>query len=70
MNKYLVNIPFTGYVSVEVDADSEESAINLALSEGDLDFADVEEVEFHNKICQGNVFNGVLNEAYAELYED
>lgn len=65
---YSVKIPVTGVIAYIMDADSPEEAINKAL-EDDFDFSDIEELNKHRIICQGNVFNGELNEAEAEIIE-
>lgn len=65
MANYRLKVPFTGYVEVGIVADNEEDA-ERNVFESDLDFSDAVEVEFHNKIVQGNVFYGVLNELEIE----
>jgi len=65
MAKYLVSIPFTGYICVEVEADNEKDAITKARKE-DLNVSNAEEVYFHDRITEGNVFTGVLNEVEVE----
>lgn len=66
---YSVKIPVTGVIAYIMDADSPEEAINKALEDDDFDFSDIEELNKHRIICQGNVFNGELNEAEAEIIE-
>jgi hypothetical protein len=62
--KWLVCIPITGFVTVEVTATTESEAIEKGF---DVDgFGDPEEWEVHRSVTEGNVFHGVLNEAYAE----
>lgn len=63
--KYLVVLPITGTVSVEVEAASSKEAIEEALT-GDHDLPDPEEWEVHRHVTRGNVFSGRLNDAYAE----
>jgi hypothetical protein len=67
--KYGVRVPYCGYAYVEVEADSEEEAINVALEVEDL-FDKIEEGEFLNRIMEGNCFYGVLNKSDAEELED
>lgn len=69
MSKYLVNIPFTGYLSVEVEADSLSEAKEKVWDE-DLSFSieklsdnvDIGEVELHEYVTRGNVCSAVLSE--------
>lgn len=65
MATYTVYVPFTGYCTVEVEADNEEEAIQKALDEADIN--DPTEWEATRKIVQGNVFSGVKNEIEVEL---
>jgi hypothetical protein len=68
MATYSVQLPFTGYCVVEVEADSAEDAIEAAFEKADA--SNPEEVEFHKAIVTGNVFRGVLNKASAECLEE
>ncbi len=66
LNKYTVSIPFTGYVTVEVEAENKNAAIKAAF-EQDIDLQnDLGEIEYHTIICNGNVFYGLLNEIEVE----
>ena len=66
--KYGVFLPIAGTLYVEVEADDEESAIQLALAQPcDISTAEWETLEH---ICEGNVFYGQTNDAYAEEIED
>lgn len=65
MATYGVSLPITGSVYVEVEANSEEEAIEKAL-ESEVTSDDIEGWETHQQIVQGNVFYGQLNEAHAE----
>ena len=67
--KWAVSIPFTGYVTVEVEADDEEAAIAAAWQSDDLDITKAVESEFHEKVTEGNVCNAVMWEASAEEIE-
>ncbi len=65
MKTYGVTLPITGTVYVEVEAESEDDAIEKAL-ESEVDSDDIESWETHRKIVQGNVFYGGQNEADAQ----
>ena len=56
--KYYVTFPVTGIAGVEVEANSEEEAIELAW-QGDVV---LEEWDIHSEIVQGNIFRGMQNE--------
>lgn len=64
---YIVTLPITGKLCVEVDAESEEAAIKAALIGDDLILDNIEEWEAAKQICEGNFFHGMLNEAEAYL---
>jgi len=59
---YSVAIPITGICYVDVEASSEEEAIDLAF-EHDLE---IEQWEAHRHVIRGNVFYGMQAEATAE----
>lgn len=61
-----VRVPMSGFVVVEVEATSEEQAIEAALESDDLIIANIEQCDFHAHIVRGNVFYGILNEPEAE----
>ncbi|WP_142413088.1 hypothetical protein [Hathewaya massiliensis] len=65
MGTYKVSIPFTGIACIEVEAENEKEAIKEGFEKVDFD-RDCEEIEFHTKVVEGNVFYGLLDEAYAE----
>lgn len=67
MRRYTVLIPFTGYMNVEVKAESEEEAIVKACSEASWE-KHVEEWNLHRHVVRGNVSSALLNEV--EVYED
>jgi hypothetical protein len=67
--KYSVKVPYCGYAYVEVEADSEEEAIQVALETENL-FDMIEEGDFYEQLVEGNIFNGCLNEAEVEELED
>lgn len=66
MKDYTVILPITGYLDVQVKAESEEEAIEQAYQEGSLD--ELVEWEAHKKICEGNVCYALQNEI--EVFED
>ncbi len=68
MPKYIVSIPITGVVHVEVDADDKQSAIDLAFE----NMGDSEDIEWegHEIVCDGNVFHGAHNELNIQKLED
>lgn len=47
MNKYLVTIPFTGTLSVEIEANSKKEALKLANEVDTLDGDNVNSLEFY-----------------------
>jgi len=68
MPKYNVTIPMTGLIAMDdIEADSEEDAIEKAMMSVSLD--ELIEWEVHEKIVQGNVFYGVENEIEVEESE-
>lgn len=62
---YEVLIPITGFISVTVEAEDEDAAINAALESDDLVLENIEEWEAHKAICSGNVLHTSFNEAIA-----
>jgi hypothetical protein len=74
MTKYVVYIPVTMSLAVEVDAESEEEAKDTAfnvdvifqLMGSDKDSCKICECEFHEQVVRGNVFHGVRNELEVE----
>lgn len=70
MAKYYVGIPVTMEVGVEVEADSEEEAIEKGFSvEWSLSAkgCDIVNSESHLRVTSGNCCSAVLNSAYAQL---
>lgn len=65
MKRYSVSIPITGYVIVEIDAESEEAAIEAAL-DTEITSDLIEEWETHRQVTRGNVCSAILNSAEAE----
>lgn len=67
-NSYMVSIPVTGILVVYVDAENVEQATEMAMSrEKTSDM--IEELDVHEKIVEGNVFYGQLNEIEVEENE-
>lgn len=66
--KWSVAIPVTGVIYEEVEADSEEEAIDEAMS-GSYKTKDIEEWEIHRHVVRGNVFYGHTSHATAEEIE-
>lgn len=65
MKKYLVTIPITGFISVEVKACNKQDAIEKAFASDNLTLSNIEEWDSHKKIveeAEGTVFHGLLNE--------
>lgn len=54
MKRYGVSIPIAGYVYKEVVADSEEEALDIALSEGFED-DDIVELDSYATLVEGNI---------------
>lgn len=69
MAKYNVIMPIAGYVEIEVEADSEQEAIEYVLENG-YDGASYEEVEPYESINTGNFSNLPYTKASVELIEE
>ena len=69
MARYQVLIPITGYISVEVEADSEDQARETAFESEDLTLENIQNWECHEKVVQGNVCYAVQNEIEVELID-
>ncbi len=54
MKKYGVSVPIAGYIYKEVEANSEEEAIDIVFNEGWED-EDVQEIDMYESIVEGNV---------------
>lgn len=65
MATYGVTLPITGTIYVEVEAASEEEAIEKAL-EAEVTSNDIESWSTHKIVVRGNVFHGEQNEASAQ----
>jgi hypothetical protein len=68
MNTYLVRIPIAGCLCVEVQAESEEQAIELGMKE-ELSPQNIEELNKYKQICEGNVCMVDITDAEAELLD-
>jgi hypothetical protein len=66
MKKFSVNVPISGYINLEVKADSEEDAIEKALSSVDLNLDNIVEWEGHEHLNEGNVCHAIFWNAEAE----
>lgn len=44
MKNYLVEIRFTGYEVIEIEAKNEEQAREMAMNEFDMDFAELDDI--------------------------
>jgi hypothetical protein len=70
MNRYLVTIPIAGSISTEVDAENKRDAEDKAwekleevdwdkmLTGSDDEAFDLDELETHRTLCEGNIFSG------------
>lgn len=59
--KYNVYVPICGYAYLEVEAEDKEAAIDEAFKQG-CSFEDIIEFDMYERIVEGNVFNGMMNE--------
>lgn len=76
--QYNITIPCTMSISVTVTADNKEEAISKAFNlswylkviaedkEAENAAPEINELELHRMICQGNVFHGCINELEIE----
>lgn len=63
MKRYTVKVPIVAVCYVEVEAESEKEAIDLALESDDVSLENVEEWEPLEHITQGNVIYTYHNDA-------
>lgn len=61
MKKYGVCLPFTDYRYLEVEAENEKEALDKAF-EIKWDEKNIGELEYHEKVTEGNVCHAVMNE--------
>lgn len=64
MKTWMVEIPITGIVCIEVKADTRKEAIEKGF-DSEFETKDIEEWETHHHITQGNVFYGLQNDVDA-----
>jgi hypothetical protein len=67
---YSVAVPISGVIYVEVQAESEDEAIEKALESDQLTTENIDRWETHRYIVRGNVCSAVQWEAEAELMDD
>ncbi len=67
MKTYNVTLPITGIAWLEIQAESEQEAIDKALQE--VEQKHIEEWNAVEQIVQGNIFHGHTNDASAEEVE-
>lgn len=65
LKTYAVRLPITGVIDINIEAESEDDAIEKAL-DSDITSDDISEWETCRQIVQGNVFHGHTNEAEAQ----
>ena len=65
MKNFAVSVPIAGFIYIEVEAENEEEAKQKAF-ESDAGVRDIEEWDMHEKIVEGNIFHGSLNEIEIE----
>ena len=70
MKRYTIDVPFTGYTTVTVEASSKKEAIRKAFESDELTVTNCTEVEFVEMVVQGNVFYGVKGEIEIYSIED
>jgi hypothetical protein len=68
MKRWAVSLPVSGYVSVTVNAETEDAAITAALNE-DFRSEDIIDWEVHRYLVKGNVCYASPTEAWAEIEE-
>jgi hypothetical protein len=69
MKKYYVEVPVAGYMGIEVEAESEEEAIENALSL-DWNDEDIMELDKYEKLMEGNVCHVWHSRATASLIDE
>ena len=65
MKKYAVMVPFAGHFYVEVEAESESEAKEIAMNENPFDDesdAEIMEIEYYEQMNKGNVSYCTLSE--------
>ena len=68
MRRWLVTVPVAGSITVEVDAETEEEAIRMAVecAFDDVTCEGFDEMEAYDRFCTGNVIHVPTNEIEAE----
>ena len=67
--KWGVTLPIAGSIYVEVEADTEDDAIEAALS-CDVSSSDINDWDMMKAITRGNVCYARVHKAYAQIIED
>jgi hypothetical protein len=65
MKRFLVTLPVSGHVSVEVEAEDGEAAIQAAFDKS-FTKEDIEEWDIHRHLVRGNVCYATYHRAEAE----
>lgn len=68
--KFTVGVPITGYIVLEVEADTEEEAFEKAWESDKLTLDNVEEWEAHDQVNRGNVSYALMDEIQVLYKED
>ena len=66
MKNYEVMIPVTGYIYVDVEAENEDEAVDMAMQSDDISLDNIAEWEVHRHVIQGNVCYALLNSVEVE----
>lgn len=66
MPRYLVTIPISGAISIEVDAENEDAALDAAFDSEELTSDNIDDWEAHREMVSGNVINFSPNRASAK----
>jgi hypothetical protein len=69
MKKYRVDLPIAGYISLEVDAENEDDAIEKAL-DSEWTHDDIQELDAYKRLVQGNVCYTWHTRAEAEIIDE
>jgi hypothetical protein len=64
MKEFCVQVPICGYAVVTIEAEDEDEAIAKALDTVEL--SDIESWEALEHVCEGNCFNGPMNDIEVE----
>lgn len=70
MKKYTVKVPIVAVCYVEVEAENEQEAIDMAFESDDLKLENVDEWEPLEHIVEGNVVRTYNSDVEAEEMED